>query len=334
MRTFHVIAGFFSALILMAGCNSVTGPKDGGNDPVVEYRIDTANVDYKGDNNVVFFDFSTGTKTVIAHDTWHIAFDADLHVIANSGNYGSDVAVCATGETDFGADYTSWFSDTSKSFTRIDTNANVLGQNWMDLSSMPPSYTEEVYLLKTKGASHYKVQLTGAGMGGSVTMKIGAPEVSSADEKTFTHNSDYEYTYIDCESKQAIKVAPAKDAWDIRFGRTEFAMGTRTGGRSTIAINCAGGVEAAAVEGNDIDEVSGISGLSFSGDMLTIGNGWYDFDHDTKTYSVVQNTYVVKTTEGNYAKFQLATFDGPGGESFYCFFEYLYQADGAAEFAR
>ena len=335
MRTFHVIAGSFAALAMLAGCDVGTEPKGGDTTPTVDYRIDTANVDYKDANNVVFFDFSSGEKTVVAHDTWHIAFDTDLNVIANSGNYGSDVAVCSTGTTGFGADFTDWFGDTTKTFTRTDIGDNILGTNWMDLSGgMPPSYTEQVYLLKTKGANNYKVQFTGAGMGGTLTMKIAAPDAATADEQTFSHNSDYEYTYIDCASKQAVLVAPKKDAWDIRFGRTEFAMGTSTGGRSSIAINTAGGVSVAVVEDKDIDEVTEAGPLSYSTDLLAIGNGWYEFDRDTRTFSVEKKTYVVKTTGGNYAKFQPATFDGPNGESFWCVFEYLYQDDGAATFSK
>ncbi len=37
---------------------------------------------------------------------------------------------------------------------------------------------------------------------------------------------------------------------------------------------------------------------------------WYAYDHDAKVYSVAKNTYVLKTTEGKFAKFQIATFDG------------------------
>ena len=109
-------------------------------------------------------------------------------------------------------------------------------------------------------------------------------------------------------------------------------MGTSTGGRSSITINAAGGVEVAAVTEADIDEVASIDGLSFTGNILGIGNNWYEFDHDTKTYSVAQVTYVITTTEGNYAKFQIVTFSGPGGESFWSIFEYLYQDDDSGDF--
>jgi hypothetical protein len=300
---------------------------------VIDYTTDTANVDYKGANNVVFFDFSTGVMTSVAHDTWHIAFDGDLNVIANSGNYGSGVSVCSTGTSDLATDFTAWYSDTTKAFTRIDTNANVLGTNWMDLSSMPPTYTNQVYLLKTE-AGNFKVQFTGAGMGGTVKMKIAAPAEATADEQTFAHNSEYDYTYINCVSKQAVMVAPKKDAWDIRFGRTEFAMGAMTGGRSSVAINAKGGVEAATAEDSRIDEVLATGALSFSDDILAVGHSWYTFDHSTRTYSVNQNTYVFKTTEGNYAKMQIATFTGPNDEGFWSEFDWLYQADGATTFGQ
>jgi hypothetical protein len=57
------------------------------------------------------------------------AFDANLNVIANSGNYGSDVAVCSTGVTDFTQNFTTWFADTSKYFTRLIQTLIYLAEN-------------------------------------------------------------------------------------------------------------------------------------------------------------------------------------------------------------
>jgi hypothetical protein len=325
--------------LLITGCESLFNPGTGDterqeDETTVEYLVDTASVDYKKSNNVVYFDFSTGTKTVTAHDTWHFAFDANLNVIANSGNYGSDVAVCSTGVTDFTQNFTTWFADTSKYFTRTDTNANILGRKWMNSTIMPPTFSKQVYLLKTKGSGNYKIQITGAGMNGSIKVKIATPAETMAEELSYTHNSEYEYTYIDCSSKQAVLVAPKTNTWDLRFGRTEFAMGTATGGRSSIAINSAGGVSVAVAEGKNIDEVTDASSFTYSNSMFSIGHGWYAYDHDAKVYSVAKNTYVLKTTEGKFAKFQIATFDGPGGEAFWCLFEYLYQDDSTAFFSK
>jgi hypothetical protein len=328
---FLCLVGVVLCTLVAVGCDDGNGGTDPDPGPVAAIELDTAVVDYNGANNVVFFDFSTGTKTTLAHDTWHIAFDGDLFVIANSGNYGTGVSVCSTGSGDFAADYTSWMSDTSKKFTRIDTNANALGRSYMDLGSMPPTFTQQVYLLKTE-AGNFKAQFTSAGMGGTLDIKIAAVDAASGTATTYTHNSAYDYTYINCATKQTVVVAPPKDSWDIRFGRTEFAMGSTTGGRSSVAINAAGGVEAAVVEGSSIDEVSDASGLTFSDDILAVGNSWYTFHHDTRTYEVMENTYVFKTTEGNYAKMQIATFKGPAGERFWSQFAYLYQEDGSTTF--
>lgn len=338
MRSFLSISIGIAALVVLSGCDFGSNPKDKNTQAAESYQIDTANVDYEGANNVVYYDFSTGTASTLPGNTWHIAFDGNLNIIANSGNYGTGVSVCSTGITDFSQDFTPWFSDTTKKFTRTDTNANVLGTNWMNTSSMPPSYTGQVYLLKVKGtpAASYKVQFTGASMEGTVKMKIGPPDAASADEHTFTHNSEYEYTYINCADKEAVLVAPEKNAWDIRFGRTEFAMGTATGGRSSIAINKSGGVKVARVDSTDIDEVLDATGLSFSSNMLGIGHGWYVYDHTNRVFDVLPHTYVLKDTDGKYAKLKIATFNGPGtpSEKFYCIFEYLYQADGASAFSK
>jgi hypothetical protein len=75
---------------------------------------------------------------------------------------------------------------------------------------MPPTFSKQVYLLKTKGSGNYKIQITGAGMNGSIKVKIATPAETMAEELSYTHNSEYEYTYIDCSSKQAVLVAPKR----------------------------------------------------------------------------------------------------------------------------
>jgi len=53
-------------------------------------------------------------------------------------------------------------------------------------------------------------------------------------------------------------------------------------------------------------------------------------------FIVPVKTFIIKTVEGNYAKFQIATFYGPGEprQQFWSLFEYHYQADGAQTFSK
>jgi hypothetical protein len=75
--------------------------------PIVPvYDTAVARVDYGGANRAVFFDFSTGKTTELAHDFFDIAIDASGNIIANSGSYGSGVQVykTSTDATDIGDD--------------------------------------------------------------------------------------------------------------------------------------------------------------------------------------------------------------------------------------
>ncbi len=300
----------------------------------VKYMTDTAAVDYKGLNQVVYYDFSTGKKTVIAHDTWHLAFDRDLNLVANGGNYGFGVAACSTGIADFATDFSSWKDSTSR-YTRTDTNANVWGKSYVQAGVL----THQVYLAKLESGAIYKFQVTGVLSGNSgLKLKIGALNASSAEEVEFKYAEGYGYTFINIVNLKGVLVEPPKNEWDIRFGRTEYQMGSGTSGRSTIGVNSQGGVAAASIVSENDIELSSVvempAASSFSATPLAIGSSWVVYSPSTKLFTMQPVVYVVKTTEGYYAKMRLLNFMGPNNEYYYSLFKYLYQADGATRFAK
>lgn len=194
----------------------------------------------------------------------------------------------------------------------------------MDMSSMPPKFPGYVYLVRTESRDVYKVQFVGGGMGGTVQMKIGTPSATEAEAKTFGPAGEYDRTYIDLATSSAVFPAPKKSDWDVKFGRTEFPMGAEnTGGRSSILLNTAAGVSGAVVEGEAIDQVLNIAGVEWISDPHAIGHSWYIFDHDTRRFSVAENTNLIKRADGTITKFQIGSFYGPDGEQFHSVFEYL-----------
>jgi hypothetical protein len=116
MMLLNIFLLVLSAAVLWVSCDTTTNSNGDGNttpglyvnDPAepetvtfregnnYDYPGDTLNVDYNGDNNAVFFDFSTGTATELPHDFFDIAIDGDGNIIANSGSYGSGVQVYKT----------------------------------------------------------------------------------------------------------------------------------------------------------------------------------------------------------------------------------------------
>jgi hypothetical protein len=135
-------------------------------------------------------------------------------------------------------------------------------------------------------------------------------------------------------STGAPAIPPAAD-WDLLFTRT-IELQTEDGStvssqmpvasRSSVLLNTYKGVEAAAVE-LSMEQVVNITDLNFSVEVDAIGYSWYSMAGMPPTFTVSNKTFVIKTAEGNYAKFQPGTFYGPNNESFYMTFRYLY-SDG------
>ncbi len=291
----------------------------------IEYYTDTADVDYKGKNQVVYYDFSSRTKTIVAHDSWHVAFDKDYSFVANGGNYGYGVHACSTGISDFASDFSGWKDSTSR-FTRTDTIDNVLAKNWSG---------GQVFLISDEAGTYYKYQILGTSDKG-LRFKIAALAATSAAEDTIAFATGYNRTFINLASHKAVQVEPLANAWDIRFGRTEFLMGGSVSGRSSIAINALGGVQSATISAESEIELSSVTAVpasGFSGTELAPGSSWVSYSSTTKVFTMLPVVYVVKTTEGNYAKFRMINFMGPNNEYYYSLFKFLYQANSATTFS-
>jgi hypothetical protein len=136
---------------------------------------------------------------------------------------------------------------------------------------------------------------------------------------------------------------PLAGDWDLLFTRTDEVQtedGTTVStqmpvaNRSSVLLNIYKDVEAANAAGKYMEQVFNTSGLAFSGEVDAIGYSWYTMAGMPPTFSVPVNTFVVKTAEGNYAKFQPATFYGPNNESFYMTFRYLYSGSAAGQFSK
>ncbi len=316
-----VLAATIVSSLLFSSCDSPTSDNDSG--VATDYVIDTIKVDYKNDNNIVFYDFSKSKATVVKNDVWDIAFDKGLSIISNSGRYGDGVMVAATEETDFAKDYSAF--EATWTITDTAEGGNVLGTSWYNPSDHGAK--ESIYLIKDETGAIYKMQVTDAAMqgGSSLSLKIAPAAGADITAKKFPFDTNYDLLYIDCGAFAEVDVAPMINDWDVKFHRNqEILSPTYTAGRSSIIINSVGGVTAGAVADMNADKVLDVSTLTFSDYFSAIGNSWYAFDTDSKTFSVPQITYVIKDGEGNHAKFQMTSFYGPiSGQQFYSSMVYL-----------
>jgi hypothetical protein len=130
-------------------------------------------------------------------------------------------------------------------------------------------------------------------------------------------------------------VPPATN-WDILATRTNELQSTNgttvsdimlMASRSSVLLNTYKSVKAKLVTGKSIGEVpdTELSVAELSGEIDAIGYGWYSMSGMPPAYSVPDNTYVIKTAAGGFAKFQPKTFV-KDSKSFVMDFYYTYES--------
>ncbi len=336
MRLIYVLTITLFMMCQFFGCEENTNPAGAMS---TDYSKDTVVVDYKNANNVVYYDLSEDAEKSVEHDSWHLAFDDKGYLIANSGDYGYGVLVCSTGIDDISLDLSSWKDSLDESkengnFRLVTEESNLLGQSYKSESV----YTGEVYILVTETGRFFKFQVTGGvpDIQGLI-MRTDSLKGSGGLVDTFLVQDGYGYTYVDLNTRSTVDVAPPVDEWDLRFGRTgDYIMSNLWSGRSSIGLNKKGGVEAGIAEGVLLGEVMDPKEYDYSDEILTIGHEWYEHEmgDNGHVYYTLDNVYLIKTTEGRYAKMKMLTFKGPEGESYWSIFKYHYQEDGSEMFER
>jgi hypothetical protein len=355
-----------------SGINPPTGAEDKEdeeeeeetNDDYVD-KITTLNVDYSGVNNAVFFDFSTGTRTVLPHDFFDIAIDSGGNIIANSGSYGSGVQVYMTAESSIAADFSAspgatavkeYTFKTGESLYNYQTAENPLGKLGMTASKVA---LIKVQHKTTDAAVYFKVvfsmTMTAQEQSFNVTVVpgLGSGEAGKKEIKAaitgITKGYGWLYFKLVGDGGPRVlnngttwtgggKAAPQATDWDILATRTNELQSTDgttvstqmpMASRSSVLLNTYKTVQAKVVTGKSIDEVTAtdLSDEGLSGEIDAIGYGWYSTGTGggAPTYSVPINTYVIKTVEGGFAKFQPKTFT-KDSKSFVMDFDYSYKS--------
>jgi hypothetical protein len=353
-----------SAGVLWVSCD-LNGANDDDDDGGDEYPRNTLNVDYNVANNAVFFDFSTGTTTVLSHDFFDIAINAGGSIIANSGSYGAGVWVYNTGSdnlaADFSGDELKVVEYTFKAETPLlghQTVVNPLGALGMTASKVclirvkhrtndDPAYFKVVFSMTMAPSQSFNMTVVpGLGAGESGKKEIKASITGIRD-------TGYGWLYFKLvgtggprvlnngttwlESGTAVPLAPD---WDILAIRTDELQESAdnpgtieplmpVANRSSVLLNTYKEVQAKKISGKLIDQITAAdqSEDGLSGEIDAIGYSWYSMAGMPPTFSVAKNTYVIKTVEEKLALFQPETFHGPKNESFVMDFSYFYPED-------
>ncbi|MHB9292042.1 hypothetical protein Holit_01130 [Hollandina sp. SP2] len=361
----NILLLVLSAAVLWVSCDTGTGDDSNDDDDDGNaYPRDTINVDYNGANNAVFFDFSTGTKTVLPHDFFDIAIDSSGTIIANSGSYGSGIQVYDTGEADIAGDYSSLEAGVKEyTFKPTLPKERLFGyQNELNPLGEMGTETSNVRLVKVKykttdTAEYFKVTfgMTMAGGPPSFNMTVvpglGVGEVDKAEIKAAITGitNGYGWLYFKLVGTGGPRVlnngtawtgggtaVPLAADWDILATRTtelQTEDGTTAStqmpvaSRSSILLNAYKSVKAKAVTGKLIDKITAadMSDEGLREEIDAIGYGWYSMAGMPPSFSVTGNTYIIKTVEEKFAKFQPESFYGSSNESFVMDFSYYYQ---------
>jgi hypothetical protein len=351
-----VTASVFLAVLAWSCENGTTTP-GGGSGP--EYSNALARVDYGGANRAVFIDFSAENPIAaeLPHDFFDLAVDSNGHIIANSGSYGSGVLAYKTDRTDITEDLSA-LADCVKEYT-FKEGTELYGYQEQanpfegEISPLAQG-SGKVYLVKTAAGNNYKMTFNMFGMGGFYRFKVvqgldGTEAIELAGSlKGLINDPENTYGYIffdlDADPPGALNASgiqlaegtpalPKSANWDLLCTRTdELQSDGGTAQRSSILLNVYREVKACAAAGKAVQEVSGVDNQNLSAGINAIGCLWYGAD-GSGVCRVNRNTYVVRTVEGNFAKFQPETCTGPAGEGFYMTFTYLY-GDSSGTFAR
>jgi hypothetical protein len=325
-------------------------------------------VDYNTANlpqgRAVFIDFSGDTDTVtreLPHDFFDLAIfslDSIVHIIANSGSYGTGVTVLKTESTNIEDD----FSESAGSIIQYTFRA---GKDLIDyqaaenpLAGASSGVTKNVFLVKVEYGSadpqYFKVVFDSYGPQGKYKITVApglaggsAGKVELSGSLSGINGEDgYGYIFFDLHGEGAPRALNDGDAlkegitldipkaaeWDLLCTRTDDLVDiTRKTNRSSILLNPVKGVAAAELPGKYLYDVLTASELDFSAEIDTIGYSWYGTDN-RGTYWVDPLVFVIKTAEGHYAKFRPLTFKGPNAENFHMSFRYYYAGDDTGVF--
>ncbi|MDR1908770.1 MAG: HmuY family protein [Spirochaetaceae bacterium] len=352
------------AMAAVLACN----PDGGGPEPY-QYPSDTAAVDYTSSDpgKAVFIDFSSNTVVrELPHDFFDVAMystgsgqGAQVHIIANSGSYGTGVTVLKTTGTDIAAN----LSGSENAVTEFTFREDFTLHGHQDAvnplaGAAAAAATKYVYLIKTNygtDTKYFKVVFDSYGPAGQCKITVvpgsGAGDTGKVELTAgLTGIADgYGYIYFDLHGNtprvlndgDALKPGitlniPKAAEWDLLCTRTDDLTGdtTRpTANRSSILLNTYKGVTAATAAGKTIEEVTGTTGLTPYTLVDAIGYSWYGTDNRGNYW--VDNppvTFVIKTAEEHYAKFQPGSFKGPAEESFHMAFRYYYTGNNTGVF--
>jgi len=323
-----------------------SGASEEGIEPGMDSGPWTATIDANDTKEWAFFDLDTGT--LVEGDEWDVAFQT-TKIKSNSGISGDGgVVVCPMENEDFstlaeapsepcvidredGDD-----DDTKPDYAFL----NPVSWYLYDPAGHVISTQPVVYVVTSTEGIQYKVEFldyyTEAGTPRFITFQWAlleetaeVPEEEAAeegsetdveeDENSFLLSPDQttEWTYLSLQEVPT-PVDPEEESWDLAIQGVQFQTNGGTSGEgfggALVTDSNWEDLEATTTVGFQADAMVPVPGPPGSGEFSgnPVLNEWFDYNMDTHEATPKDVVYVIRKSSGEYAKFQILTYDNDG----------------------
>ena len=267
----------------------------------------------------------------VSLDSWDISFENGAngwHIRINSGNL---IGITNTGitnfdETSFNLKNASWLYDTSNG----NPDSTAVGK-WVDTTSFPHTYTNNVYLLGKYNGSSYvpytKLVFTEV-TDTSYTFSYASLDNTNSHTTTLKKEGDYNQLYFSISANKQVTIEPEKQDWDMLFTPYYTTLYTDAGVPTPyivrgVLINPYK-VEVALDTVADFFAIdkSYVAGENFKTDLDVIGYNWkavqINEQANTAVYSVRANySFFIKNSSGDVYKLKFMSYTNSIGTDGY-----------------
>lgn len=351
-----MINKFLSILFAFALLTTFSCSSDDNNTPSgpISIVIEGASVapETGGPNqqNQVYIDLSTNTKTAVQRDSWDLEFysGSEFRVAINGSIYMATAELTAS---DIDAVNSSsievqnlqpqvavgTFEAASSSF--IDAPFGNINGTAIDAISNDAT-TNHVYLVNlgfevgTETPANGNVEVSGTPRGwkkirvtksgNDYVLQYADLDATSHNVVTISKNADYNFTFFSFDTETEVSVEPTKADWDLNFTVfTNEITGYGAYGYSDFIINNAKTDASAYMIDTEVDTVlnydnftlANVVDANFSDDQRSIGSSWRNGGGPGTQPSLKDNVfYIVNDTEGNLYKLKFLALTNDSGE--------------------
>lgn len=203
-----------------------------------------------------------------------------------------------------------------------DQNGGYIGDNWYyyDITTHTVNPLDHFYVIRATDGEFYKLKISDAVFtsrtDGELTIyieKVSSPpsyEIQSTIGRTLISEvplSTIEPIYYNLKDAKIVEVSDETTSmdWDIKTSYLTVQLNGGTSGPGSCA--------AVMYEDVQFDSLQTIPADGYvtddSTDALAIGDSWWSYDPGTHTLNPLPNIYVIKTSDGHYAKLEFIAKD-------------------------